>query len=380
MPPSDQNDGSGKRKVRVPFRRNRSKPARRKDWTDLARGGDEQKVDDAAASESVVTKGSLSRQRTIIVRDDGVATRGNVQRGIVIAVRGLYAEVDIDGKILACTVRRVLRTRSIAGRNAVIVGDRVHVAFEEKPGSPPEGVIEAIDPRKGELRRKSGKRIHTIAANVDQAIIVSSAWEPMPKPELIDRYIIACLWGGIAPVVCMNKMDIDMGGGADMVLERYAGLNYRIVRTSTLTGAGVAQLRELLKGKISVIAGQSGVGKSSLLNAVHPGLGLMVGKVGEQNEKGRHTTTTAIMIPLEFGGYVVDTPGIRSFDISMIPRNEFEAYFEEFIPFVEKCKFPSCTHTHEDHCAVKNAVESGAIHPQRYDSYVHVFMDPGIIS
>lgn len=379
MPPSDKNDGAGKRKVRVPFRRNRSKPARRKDWKDLARGGDEHKVDDAAASESVVTKGSLSRQRTVIVRDDGVATRGVVQCGIIIAVRGLFAEVDVQGRIISCTVRRVLRTRSIDGRNSVIVGDRVHITFEEKPGLPPEGVIEAIDPRHGELRRKSGRRIHTMAANVDQAIIVSSAWEPMPKPELIDRYVIACLAGGIAPVVCMNKMDLDMGGGADTVLERYAGLNYRIVRTSTVSGNGIADLRDLLRDKISVIAGQSGVGKSSLLNAVQPGLGLIVGAVGEQNEKGRHTTTTAIMIRLAFGGYVVDTPGIRSFDISMIPRNEFEAYFEEFVPFVEKCKYPSCTHTHEDHCAVKEAVESGAIHPQRYESYVHVFSDPGMM-
>lgn len=375
MKAGNEEGGDKKRKVRVPFRRNRSRPARRKDWSEQD-GGDARNAD-ASATENVAAKGHLSRQRTIMVGADGVSARGDQKRGVVIAVRGLFADVDMDRRIIPCTVRRVLRTRLISGRNPVTVGDRVYVTFEEKPGMPTEGVIEGIAPRRGELRRRSGKRIHTMAANVEQAIIVSSAWEPMPKPQLIDRYVVACLAGDITPIICMNKMDLDAGGGADMVLERYAGLHYRIIRTSTVRDEGIGELRDLLRDKISVIAGQSGVGKSSLLNVVQPGLGLLVGAVGAQNEKGRHTTTTAVMIPLAFGGYVVDTPGIRSFDIGMIAKNELEAYFEEFVPFVTHCKYPNCTHTHEDHCAVKEAVEGGHIHPERYESYVYMFADPG---
>lgn len=378
MTTSGRDEGSGKRKVRVPFRRNRARPARRKDWTRLAHEEEGGTVDGAASGERVVARGEHSRQRTIVVRDDGTAARGPTRPGVVIAVKGLYADVEVSGRIVPCTVRRVLRTRLIAERHPVTVGDRVHVSVEEKTGSMVEGVVEAVEPRRGELRRKTGRRIHTVAANIDQAVIVSSAWEPMPKPELIDRYIIACLSGGITPILCMNKIDLDLSGGADLVLERYTKLPYRILRTSVVTGAGVAELRAVLRDRVSVIAGQSGVGKSSLLNAVQPGLALAVGAVAEHNEKGRHTTTTAVMIPLAQGGYVVDTPGVRTFDISMIPRHEFEACFEEFVPFVETCRFPDCTHSHEEGCAVKEAVEGGLIHPGRYESYLHVFTDPGI--
>ena len=235
-----------------------------------------------------------------------------------------------------------------------------------------------VDPRRGVLRRRARKRVHTIVANVDQAIIVTSAREPTPKPNLIDRYIVAAHAGEITPVICMNKIDLDDGEAAEL-LDRYQSLGYTTLRTSASRGDGIDALREALHGKSSVVAGQSGVGKSSLLNAIQPDLGLRTGDVMQQTQKGRHTTTTARLIRLDCGGYVIDTPGIRSFDLTVIPREEFEAHFIEFVDIVADCKFPDCTHTHEDDCALKAAVERGDVHPERYRSYLQMYEDPGTV-
>ncbi len=374
-PPRKKKSGKGK-KVRVPFRRNRAKPPRVKGWTDKAHQAEDHEVD-ADSSQNVVAKGDLSRHRTVIVYDDDTVGEG-LHRGIVVAMRGLYADVDDGRCIRPCTVRRILRTRLIEERHPVTVGDHVCFRIETKTDhAAQEGVIESVDARKGVLRRRARRRIQAIVANVDQVIIVSSAREPTPKPNLIDRYIVASLAGDIAPVICMNKIDLDADDSASVALERYDNLGYPVLRTSAITGEGIDKLRETLAGKASVIAGQSGVGKSSLLNAIQPGLRLRVGDIIEQIGKGRHTTSIATLIRLEVGGYVVDTPGIRSFDLSIIPRSEFEAYFVEFVEHVADCKFPDCTHTHESDCAVKAAVERGDIHPDRYESYIQMFEEPG---
>ncbi|MCO6439291.1 MAG: ribosome small subunit-dependent GTPase A [Phycisphaerae bacterium] len=378
MPDKKKNKGEGK-KVRVPFRRNRLKPAREKDWTQRAREAEGHEVD-SQARENVVAKGDLSRQRTIIVRDDEAAPRETWRRGVVLSMRGLFAAVDEGERIVSCTVRRVLRTRLIDERHPVAVGDRVFFSVGESGDvAVQEGVIEAVESRKGELRRLAGRRVQTIAANVDQAVIVSSAAQPAPKPHFVDRYIVAAHAGDITPVVCMNKMDLDEDEYGAAVLAMYAELGYRTIATSAVTGAGIDELRALLTDKESVIAGQSGVGKSSLLNAVDPELALKIGAVMESTEKGRHTTTTAELIRLSFGGYVVDTPGIRSLDLSIVPRNEYEAYFVEFAPLVPACHFPDCTHTHEERCAIKEAVERGDIRIERYESYLHLFTEPGVM-
>jgi ribosome biogenesis GTPase len=360
-------------KVRVPFRRNRSPKKRDKDWTGRGRDAEGHDVE-AARIESVVPKGDISRQRTIIVGQDRPA--GEIHRGVVVAMRGLYADVDDGTKVVACTIRRILRTRQIDDRGAIAVGDRVGFVIEPQgtaKNKEPEGVIESVEPRTGQLQRLAGRRVQTIAANVDQAIIVSSAGQPQPKPHLIDRYIISAHAGQMKPVICMNKIDLDIDGFAGEMLERYEALGYRALRVSATTSQGLDHLRDTLKNQTSVIAGQSGVGKSSLLNAIQPGLKLRIGGVHEQTEKGTHTTTTAVMLRLAMGGYVVDTPGIRSFDISIIPRDELEAYFVEFVPLVEKCRYPSCTHVYEVECAIKNAVERGEIHPDRYATYLALF-------
>lgn len=362
----------GGKKVRVQFRRNRGAKPRPNDWTQQAKQSPDHEID-SQRSESIVAKGDLSRQRTIIVGDDA-KKRENYQTGIVVAMRGLYADVDDGNRVIPCTIRRILRTRRIDERQAVVAGDRVHFSLAKKTqGTEYHGVIEEVQPRKGVLRRLSGKRLHTIVANVDQAIIVSSAREPRPKPHLIDRYIVASLFGDITPVICMNKIDLDTDGLGRDILDRFAKLGYKTLRTSTITGEGLDDLLDVLREKESGVAGQSGVGKSSLLNAIQPGLKLRVAAVAQQSEKGRHTTTTAELLRLDVGGYVVDTPGIRSFDVSPIPSGQLEAYFVEFIDRVANCKFPNCSHTHEIQCAIKDGVENGEIHPDRYESYITLY-------
>ena len=374
MPPEHDDTPRKGKKVRVPFRRNRSPRRRRKDWTQQSRDSEDQNVD-SVRGEQVVPRGDLSRQRTVIVHD--VPTGDALRSGTVVAVRGLFADVDDGQHIWSCTIRRILRTRSIDERNSLTVGDHVRFSMGTgRKGVAEEGAIESVEPRRGQLSRRAGRRTQIIVANVDQVIIVSSAARPDPKPHLIDRYIVSALAGAITPVICMNKIDLDTEDFAAGLLERYEKLGYSTLGTSAETGQGVDTLRDMLKGKESVIAGQSGVGKSSLLNAVQPGLELRTGDVIHKYDKGRHTTTTATLIRLDIGGYVVDTPGIRALDLSIVPRGELEAHFVDLARFVPDCKFPDCTHIHEANCAVKDAVERGDIHPERYDSYVRLFTEP----
>lgn len=359
------------RKVRVPFRRNRARPGRVKDWTRQIAEPDHQT--DPPKVESVVAKGDLSRRRTVIV-PEGDREAAQTCQGRVVAVRGLVAEVDDGTRIWPCTLRRVLRTRVIEGHHPVTVGDRVGFNVEsDKDGVAREGVIESVAPRHGELKRRVGRSDRTIVANVDQVIIVTSADLPPPKPHLIDRYLVATVAGEMQPVICMNKMDLEAGDEVARILALYESLGYPTLRTCALTGAGADGLGEILRDKASVLAGQSGVGKSSLLNVVQPGLKLRVGDIIEQTTKGRHTTSTAELLRLDVGGYVVDTPGVKSFDIASVPLAELEMHFVEFADRLADCKFADCTHLHEPNCAIQTAVEAGQIDAGRYESYARLF-------
>jgi len=240
-----------------------------------------------------------------------------------------------------------------------------------------EGVIEQVEPRRTSLTRCDGRRTHMIAANVDQVLIVASIREPMIKPHLIDRYLVAAHAGQLDAVICVNKVDLDAEAEAGAILDRYRRVGYRALGTSALTGEGVEQLRSWLSAKVTLLAGQSGVGKSSLLNAVQPGLDLQTARVSTTTDKGRHTTTTAAWIKLACGAAVIDTPGIRALDVAMVPINELETHFVEFVDRVSDCKYPDCVHIHEDEadCAIKSAVASSEIDPSRYDSYVELFYE-----
>lgn len=364
-------------KKRVDFRRNRQQPSRRKRW--IFDGQDAEKMEDAVTRENVRSKGELSRKRTVIESStEGTEAPPDLREGTVVAVRGQFVEVDDGQRIWPCTVRRILRTRLIRERAPVVVGDRVCFAVvAEAEGVLNEGVIEQVRERRTVLQRCDGRRTHLIAANVEQVLIISSLREPMLKPHLIDRFLVAAHAGDLRAMICLNKVDLACDDEAEEVLERYRRLGYAAWTSSAVTGAGVEELRTRLAGKLTIVTGQSGVGKSSLLNAVQPGLMLKTARVSTATEKGRHTTTTAVLYKLDTGGAVIDTPGIRALDVAMVPLNELEMHFVEFVDRVAGCKFPNCVHIHENNCAIQAAVEAGEIDPERYASYVELFEELG---
>lgn len=360
---------------RVHFRQNRLRPARRKQW-DASGEELEAHVEDATTWETVRHKGALSRKRTIVERAEEAASadQSRLVRGTVIAVRGQFVEVDDGQNTWLCTIRRILRTRLIRDRHPVVAGDQV-LFLPAIESTMKEAVIEEVLPRRTTLHRSDGRRFHVIAANVDQVVVVSSIREPIIKEHLIDRYLVAVHAGGPEGIICINKVDLDDEGWAPEIVERYRRIGYKALATSASSGAGIEELRGLLKDRVTMFAGQSGVGKSSLINAVQPGLNLKTAHVSVTTEKGRHTTTTAAWYSLDMGGAIVDTPGIRALDVAMVPLNELEMHFVEFLERIPHCKYPNCVHIHEDGCAVKAAVERGEIDISRYESYVELFRE-----
>jgi ribosome biogenesis GTPase len=371
-----------KKKVRVDLRKNRSRPPRPHDWT---RGFHEHGYAEEATpqEERVRAKGELSRRRTIIQEEITGKKPGGDQSaempavdldacvpGRVLRVQGLLSDVETDeGRHFRCAVRRLLRTLAIDERNIVAAGDRVWI----RPAAKEEGFIERVEPRHGLLTRASRGREHVLVANVDQVVIVVSLVEPDLKQHLIDRYLASAAQGGIRPMICLNKADLVDPAPYQYLVGLYSQLGIPTFLTSAVTGQGIGWLREALPGRQTVFAGQSGVGKSSLLNAIQPELGLRVREVSEFNQKGRHTTSTAQLIKLDTGGWVVDTPGIRQFALWDIIPEEVEGFFPEIRPLVHLCAYPDCTHTHEDRCAVKRAVQRKQISLARYTSYLGLF-------
>ena len=358
-----------KNKKRVDLKKNRSKPARDKGWT---RGFQQHGYTEEATlgGERVRAKGNLSRKRTIDT-DEGT-TMPRVDESIclpgrVVCVYGLDNLVQTgDGRRFRCKVRQVLKSLSMDERSIVATGDRVWIL----PLPNNEGVIERVEPRHGILTRASRGREHVLVANVDQVVIVIALKEPELKPHLIDRYLASAEQGRIKPIICLNKADLIDPAEVQPIVGYYSQLGITTILTSAQSGMGLKTLRNLLKDRQSVISGQSGVGKSSLLNVIQPELGLRVREVSDVNQKGRHTTTTAELIALSFGGWVVDTPGIRQFALWDIIPEEVEGFFAEIRPYVPLCGFPDCAHTHEENCAVKNAVALRYLNEQRYFSYL----------
>lgn len=378
-------DDSSK-KIRVDFRKNRNSRTRANDLTQLYRDGIPEKEDDQGpGSERISGKGDLVRKRTVVGRqvelESAAGERGDFLiepeiddstclSGRVLAVRGLYSQVeDEQGRVFTCLTRRILKTLSTGQRQIVVTGDRVLFRDAFTPGRL-EGFIERVETRHGTLSRSSRERKHIIVTNVDQALIVTSVAEPVMKPNLIDRLLVTCERAGIRPVICINKIDLGDPVLLQPFIGVYAQMGYRVVCVSTKTGDGIARLRRILAGRESVVAGQSGVGKSSILNAVVPELDLRVRQVSDTNQKGRHTTTTAELLKLPFGGYVVDTPGIRQFMLWDFVPEEVPGYYRDLRPYESLCRYPDCTHTHEELCAVKDAVADGWLDLRRYESYL----------
>ncbi|MCP4229797.1 MAG: ribosome small subunit-dependent GTPase A [bacterium] len=306
--------------------------------------------------------------------------------------------VAVDGRVVGCSISTKLRkklvypeadpasrryavdeVRNIDAVAPVAVGDDV-VILDIGDGS---GRIVEVLERNNKLSRLanlrgSGSRSaynevteQVIISNVDRAVIVFSAAKPKSKWQMLDRYLVSIEMAGIPALICVNKTDLVDEDSIRDEMARYGEIGYRILFTSGLTGRGVDELKDTLADKTSVLLGKSGVGKTTLLNAVQPGLGLAVTEVNEKYGKGRHTTSNLEMFSLDCGGYVVDTPGMREFALWESNNTDIAYCFPEMRPYLGECKFGAdCTHSHEPDCAVKEAVEAGEINEQRYKSYL----------
>lgn len=367
------------KKVRVDFRKNREARPRTQNLTHRALD-DVDRSADLEQGERISGKGTITRRRTVMADVDEGDARRSVDEAaclpgrILQAVGSNHCDVQTaDSRRYDCTVRRVVRTMARDARNAVVAGDRVLF----RPTGSATGVIERVEPRAAVISRGSARHEHIIVSNVDQAVIVVSAADPPLKPALVDRFLVSAEKGGVRGIVCINKIDLVDPYALQPIAGVYARIGYDVVLTSGKTGAGVARLRELLAGRESVLTGQSGVGKSSLVNVIDPGLRQATREVSGDTGKGRHTTRVAELLPLSSGGWIVDTPGIRQMQLWDVSNGEVEGYFREFRPFLPRCRFPDCTHTHEENCGIKAGVRTGLIARTRYQGYLRIVLgDP----
>jgi ribosome biogenesis GTPase len=287
---------------------------------------------------------------------------------------GVYEVQTPEGVVQAVLRGRIKRDERTGAK--VVVGDRVDVD-EERAGEETVWAIVRVHDRTTVLaRRAPGKapRPKAIVANVDQVLIVFAAAHPDPHLRMLDRFLVIAADSDIAPLIIVNKTDRSGMDAARALFRPYERAGYPILYTSAKQNLGVDAVREALCGRLSALMGPSGVGKSSLLNEVQPGLGLRVAAISEAVNKGRHTTVTAQLIPLECGGWVADTPGLRELGLWEVQRDQLQFYFPEFEPLLGGCRYPTCTHTHEPGCAVTTAARAGEIDFGRYDSYRRMFL------
>lgn len=267
-----------------------------------------------------------------------------------------YLQVAGQEELLSCR----LRGRIKRNKGAVVTGDYVEYQMLEDG----TGVIESCLPRRTLLKRPA-------VANIDQVLITFAARQPDLNQLLLNRFLVLAEWSGIPEIViCINKCDL-LEKKADF-LQDYVQAGYKLLMVSAQEGQGIQELKNLLTGRVTVFAGPSGVGKSSLLNAVDSNLELATGKISDKIKRGKHTTRAACLLPLPEGGTVVDTPGFSAAELENIDKAQLAYYFPEFRPYIEKCYYNTCTHSHEPDCAVKEAVEAGAICQARYEAYLNI--------
>jgi ribosome biogenesis GTPase / thiamine phosphate phosphatase len=300
--------------------------------------------------------------------------------GVVTEVRGAtYLVVADDG--------REFRSRTYPGTKTenedsslVAVGDRVDLQVTETGTEQFEAIISMVQLRRSALTRKrdirrnrSKEKIQVIAGNIDQLVVVVSAFDPPLSTRLIDRYLVFAESEKLEVMIVVNKMDLEQTPITHELMAPYHGLGYPVFYTSADEESSLDPLKEALAGKLSAFSGHSGVGKSTLINLLFGRKRLRTRGTNLKTGKGVHTTSNSVMLPLPGGGYVIDTPGIREFNLSDITRENLRFYFREFLTFMTECSFSSCSHTEEPECGVRRATESGAVDPARYESYLAIY-------
>jgi ribosome biogenesis GTPase len=331
--------------------------------------GDLDKLDDVNLAHD-----RKSSQRSMDHGTDSLKNNLVLKKGRVVEVKSNYScMVDIAGEQKLCSLSGRLKQFRMETRVIAAVGDWVHVDMMDEAHCR----IEEILPRINSLSRFTENNYQTeiiVASNIDQIVITTSAAMPNLKPGLIDRYLCIAALRKLNAIICVNKMDlVENPYEIHNTCKYYQENGFQVVYTSAVTGEGIAELRELLKDKDSIFSGQSGVGKSTLMNAIEPGLDLKVGEVSQFNEKGKHTTTQAIMLPWSFGGHLIDTPGLKTISLHRDDKSKIQEVFPGFEELRLHCRFPDCTHFHEADCAVKSAVAAGEIPYDRYESYQRLY-------
>jgi ribosome biogenesis GTPase len=305
-----------------------------------------------------------------------------IREGVVIRAGGGTCRVAVAGEVYLCRLRGRLKQGRQIAQNVVAVGD--HVRLQLLPPSAAdadaEGIIEAVLPRRSRLSRRAARRTgghieQVLIANLDQVLAVQSVAEPALQGCLVDRLLVAAARYEVPSVLCLNKVDLEPSVAADPRWDYYRAIGIDVVKTSATTGAGLARLRELLHDRISVLLGASGVGKSSLLNAVQPGLRLRTGEVTGKTGLGRHTTSHTELFPLPDGGFIADSPGLRGFDPWDLAPSRLRDYWPDFQDAAADCRFRTCLHRDEPDCGVKRAVAAGRLPAWRLQAYLDILRD-----
>lgn len=292
----------------------------------------------------------------------------------VVRATGSWYDVLHDGTTLRCRIRGRLRLKGVRTTNPVVVGDCVTCETDDNGDTT---IIDIAPRRNYVIRRASNlsKESHIIAANIDQALLMVSLQSPETPLEFVDRFLVTCEAYKIPVTILLSKLDLQDAGAVAEFRRIYEGAGYRVLEVSATTGAGLEEVRALLAGRCTLVSGNSGVGKSTLIRTIDPTLDIRTGEISESHHKGRHTTTFSTMYPLAGGGAVIDTPGIKGFGLIDIDDAELWHYFPELLRTAPGCRFYNCTHTHEPGCAVVEAVKRGEIALPRYESYLKMLDD-----
>lgn len=302
-----------------------------------------------------------------------------MEEGIIVKSMGKWYKVQAqNGKLIDSRIAGKIRLDDLKATNPVAVGDRVQIVLDDEEG---KGMIKKVLPRKNYILRQSPRKkhfVHILASNVDQALLITTIVAPQLKQGFIDRFLLMTEPFDIPAYIVINKADLLEEEDLELfegLQYMYESLGYRVLLASAETGQGVEELRAILKDKTTLISGQSGVGKSSLANRIQPGLELKTSEISDYTGKGQHTTTFAEMYPLQFGGAIIDTPGIKTLSFNHLDIQDVAHNFRELFEYGKGCKFANCTHRDEPKCAVKAALETGEISVLRYENYITILSE-----